>query len=368
VSLVLAGRVASGGRVSEGWIEVEGTVVRTAGTGDPPRRPDERPDGILAPGLCDLQVNGAGGSEVSGAPVDLERIDGVQLAHGVTSYLPTLISPDDAEAEHVLSELRERAADPASPVAGVHVEGPFLSREHPGFHPPERLRIPTDGVPTWFSQPPVRMVTLAPELPGALELIRNLTAHGIVVSLGHSGADAATVQAAIEAGATMTTHIFNAMGGLGHRAPGLPGVALVDGRLGVAVIADGVHVDALVLELIRRAASRRVVLVSDATPAAAAPPGRYAMAGVVIEANGEGPARSPDGTLAGSTLTLDRAVRLWAELTDATLVEAIAAASESPAAAIGLQSPLAPGAPADLAVFDERGYVRQVMRRGRWLP
>jgi N-acetylglucosamine-6-phosphate deacetylase len=367
VSFLLAGRIARGGRLEAGWIEIEGDTVRAVGVGDSPGAPDARPDGILVPGLCELQVNGAGGCEVCGGIADLDRIDAVQLSHGVTSYLPTLISPDDGTAKRVLAELQRRAADPASPVIGAHLEGPFLSPEHAGIHSRERLRLPGDGIPEWLTGPPVRMVTLAPELPGALKLIRDLTERGIVVSLGHSGADAGTVRAAIEAGATMATHVFNAMGPLDHRAPGLAGVALVDERVRVGVIADGIHVDSLVLELVRRAAKARVVLVSDATPAAAAPPGRYEMAGVAIETDAAGAARTPDGTLAGSTLTLDDAVRLWTEMTGATFAEAIAAASESPAAAVGLPAPLAPGSPADLAVFDEGGAVVRVMRRGRWL-
>jgi len=367
VTLLLAGRVATGGSLEQAWIEIDGDVVAAIGAGDPPREPDERTDGILAPGLCDLQVNGAGGSEVCGGIASLDRIDAIQLAHGVTSYLPTLLSPDDATAERVLPELWERASEPASPVAGAHVEGPFLSPQFAGIHAPERLRVPASGVPPWLASPAVRMVTLAPELPGALELIRRLTARGVAVSLGHSGADAATARAAIDAGAAMATHVFNAMAPLGRRAPGLPGVALVDKRLRVAVIADGVHVDALVLELIRRAAQSRVVLVSDATPASAAPPGRYEMAGAAIETDRSGGAWSLDGRLAGSTLTLDEAVRRWTEMTETTLAEAIAAASESAAAVIGLPRPLARGSAANLAVFTDGGAVARVMWRGRWL-
>jgi N-acetylglucosamine-6-phosphate deacetylase len=367
VSPLLAGMLAHGGGVFDGWIEVDGERVTASGAGDPPRGPDERCEGILAPGLCDLQVNGAGGHEVTGGGAALDAIDAIQLAHGVTRYLPTLISPDDATAERVLPELAERAADPASPVAGVHVEGPFLDPHHAGMHPPERLRRPADGVPGWLQSPAVRVVTLAPELPGAVELIGSLTARGVVVALGHSGADAPTVRAAIDAGATLVTHVFNAMAPLDHRAPGLAAMALVDPGLRPTVICDGAHVDPLVLELIRRAAGSRVALVTDATPAAAAPPGRYEMAGVAIESAPEGSARTPEGRLAGSTLTLDAALRGWAALTGASLPEAITAAAEVPAAALGLLTAPTPGAPADLVVLGAQGEVRRVMHRGRWL-
>jgi N-acetylglucosamine-6-phosphate deacetylase len=290
----------------------------------------------MTAGLCDLQVNGAAGVEVTDGAAALDAIDAVQLEHGVTRYLPTLVSPDDATADRVLPELAARAADPASPVAGVHLEGPFLSAEHAGMHPRERLRSPADGVPDWIEHPAVRLVTLAPELPGALELVERLSERGIAVSLGHSGATAAQARQAIDAGATLVTHVFNAMAPLHHRAPGLAGVALTDPRVHVGVIADGWHVHPLVLELIRRAAGGRVFLVTDATPAAAAPLGRYRMAGVEIERDDAGTARTLDGRLAGSTLTLDDAARNWSSMTGATAAEAAAAASDVPAAAAGI--------------------------------
>lgn len=365
--LLLSGVLARGGALTEGWIELEDGRVTASGAGEPARPPDERCEGILAPGLCDLQVNGAGGKEVMEGGAAVEAIDEVQLAHGVTSYLPTLISPDDETARSVLPELAELAADPSSPVAGVHVEGPFLSPAYAGMHPSERLRVPADGVPAWLEAPPVRMVTLAPELPGALELVSSLRARDIVVSLGHSRADAPIARAAIDAGATAVTHLFNAMAPLDHHAPGIAGVALADSRLRVAVIADGVHVDPLVLGLVQALAGPRTLLVTDATPAAAAGAGRFEMGGVTIESAPEGAARTLDGRLAGSTLTLDEAVRRWAALTGATLAEAIAAASELPAAAIGLPAAPSPGAPADLVQLTAEGGVQRVMRGGRWL-
>jgi N-acetylglucosamine-6-phosphate deacetylase len=366
VSRIVAGRIARGGEIREGWVHVDGERITAGGEGPSPRPPDELLDGIIGPGLCDLQVNGAGGHDVIAGGPALEAIDPLELARGVTSYLPTLVSPDDRTAETVLAEIGRRAADPASPVAGAHVEGPFLNPAYAGMHPVERLRVPADGVPAWLASPAIRMVTLAPELPGALELVDRLAARGVAVSLGHSGADAETAEAAIDAGARLVTHVFNAMAPFHHRAPSLPGVGLIDERVRVGVIADGVHLDSLALELVRRAAGERVVLVSDSTPAAAAPTGRYDMAGVSIDAT-PGAARTAAGVLAGSAITLDAAVRSWVELTGATLAEAIAAASEAPAAAVGLPAPLAPGSPADLCVLDETGTVVKVMRRGRWL-
>jgi N-acetylglucosamine-6-phosphate deacetylase len=367
VSVLLAGRLARGGFLSPGWIEIDGERIAALGAGEPPRAPDEEHAGILAPGLLDLQVNGAGGHEVTGGPAALDAIDAVQLAHGVTGYLPTIVSTDDMTVERSLAELAERAADPASPVLGVHLEGPFLARAHAGMHPPGRLRSPADGVPQYVWSDCVRLVTLAPELPGALELVAALADRGVAVALGHSGADAETARAALVAGARLVTHVFDAMAPLHQRAPGLVGVALTDDRAAVSVIADGLHVDAIVLELVRRAAGPRAVLVSDASPAAAAPAGRYRLAGVAIEHTREGHVRAADGRLAGSALTLDAAVRGWVSLTRSSLAEAIAAASEAPAAVLGLPAGLHAGAAADVAVLDDEGTVQRTMRHGRWL-
>ncbi len=284
MTLVLSGRIARGGTLRDGWIEIERGRVTEVRAGRPPRTPDEHHDGIVAPGLCDIQVNGGAGHEVTGGSAALDAIDALELAHGVTSYLPTLVTTDASTAERAVAELEARVADPRSPVAGVHLEGPFLSPAHAGVHRAELMAVPADGVPSYYASSAVRLVTLSPELPGALELVRDLRARGVTVSLGHSGADAALVRAAIDAGAAMVTHVFNAMEPLHHRAPGIVGTALLDARVRVCVIADGLHVDPPVLELVRRLVGRRVVLVTDATPAAGAPEGRYEMAGGSIPA------------------------------------------------------------------------------------
>jgi N-acetylglucosamine-6-phosphate deacetylase len=363
VSVLLAGDLALDGTLAEGWVELDGARLAAAAHGPPPREPDERLDGILSPGLCDLQVNGGGGHEVTDGAAALDAIDAIQLARGVTSYLPTLVSPDDETVERALPELAARMADPASPVVGVHVEGPFLSREQAGMHPVQRLRSPADGVPAWLEHPAVRLVTIAPELPGAVDLIGRLSDRGVAVSLGHSAASAEVATLAIDAGARLVTHVFNAMALMHPRAPGLAGVALTDERVHVAVIADGVHVHRPMLELMRRAVGARAVLVTDATPVTGAPAGRYEMAGVTIELGADGAAHTLDGTLAGSTLTLDRAARNWHEMTGATLAQALFAASQSPAQAARLWT----GLRADLVLLDSAGMVRRAMRGGRWL-
>jgi N-acetylglucosamine-6-phosphate deacetylase len=365
--VIISGRVVRGEQATGGWVEVLGGRIAAGGPGYPPRTADVHHDGLIAPGLFDLQVNGGVGVEVVGGPEAIDLIDARQLRHGVTSYLPTIITTDDATAERAVAELAERAADPASPVAGVHLEGPFLSPHHPGVHRAELLRAPADGLPAYYAHPAVRMVTLAPELPGALALIERLVSRGVAVSLGHSGADAATAERAADHGATLVTHLFNAMTPFHHRAPGLVGWALLSERIEPCVVADGLHLDPLALELIRRAAGDRVILVTDASVAAGAGPGEYVQAGAKIRLLTDGRIVNPEGTLAGSALSLDAAIRGWCGLAGAELAAAIEAASVRPAAAIGLESGLETGDQADLVLLDDYGNIVRVMRRGEWV-
>ena len=355
-----------GGAVAPGWVAVAGGAIADAGVGAPPRPADELVAGILAPPLCDVQVNGAAGHEVTGDDSALDAIEAALAARGIMRVLATVATTDDRTATAAVRRLARRAADPGSVVAGIHLEGPFLSPRYAGVHRPGLLRTPADGVPAYVDDPAVRLVTLAPELPGALELVERLCARGVTVSLGHTGADAETIAAATARGARMITHVFNAMAPLHHRAPGPAGAALVDDRLAVGVVADSHHVDVRVLELIRRAAADRVVLVSDASAGAAAPPGRYRLAGRTIMRGADGGVRDADGRLAGSGVLLDDVLRHWLAVTGATIGEAIEAATARPAATAGLPSELAPGAPADLVELADDGRVLRVMRRGRW--
>ena len=366
--MLIAGTLAVGGELHEGWVEVEGGAIVRCERGDPPGEPDLRHGGVVAPGFVDLQVNGAAGHDAAGSADDLDAIDAAMLARGVTTYVAVLASPDAELAGRAMPELERRAADPASPLAGVHFEGPYISREYIGAHPPERVTDPPDHVPDWMRSPALALVTLAPELPGAVSLIAELDRLGVTVSLGHSGATAWETRAAADAGARMVTHIFNAMTPIHHRETRLPGAALTDERLLVSVLSDNVHVAAPALELVRRAAGDRVVLVSDATPGAHAEPGSYSMSGVEIVRHDDGSVRTPEGRLAGSALTLDAHMRLWASLTSATLGEAIQAATERPASLIGRSARLDRGAPADLVLLDRRSAeVQRVMRRGEWV-
>jgi N-acetylglucosamine-6-phosphate deacetylase len=368
VTTLLAGRLAVGPHIASGWVELSAAGIEATGHGAPPRTPDEHVAHVLAPGLCDLQVNGAAGHEATGDDGALDAIEAALIARGVTRFLATVTTVPDDVAAAAVQRLSRRARDPGSAVAGIHLEGPFLSPEHAGVHPVELLRAPADGIPGCYEDRAVRLVTLAPELPGALELVEQLVARGVTVALGHTGADADTIGRAAALGARMVTHVFNAMAPLHHRAPGPAGAALVDDRLAIGVVADGRHVDARVLELVRRAAGDRVVLVTDASPAAAAPQGTYVFAGRQVVLDADGAVRDAHGRLAGSAALLDDIVVTWLASTRATLGEAIDAAATRPEAIAGLAPSLTPGAPADLVEIRDHGRVARVMRAGRWLP
>jgi N-acetylglucosamine-6-phosphate deacetylase len=364
---LIAGVVATGGDAREGWLDIAGEHVAASGVGAAPGTPDLVHDGVIARGLCDLQVNGAAGVEITAGAAALDRIDAVMLAHGVTSYLPTVVSTDPATATRAVEDIAERMRDPASPVEGAHLEGPFLSADFRGRHRHEFLRSPTEPLPAYYEHAAVRLVTIAPELPGAVPLIGALARRNVVVSLGHSAASYDQAGLGIEAGARLVTHLFNAMPALHHRRPGLVGRGLVDARLGLGLIADGFHIDRRVLSLVGRLAADRVVLVTDASPAAGAPPGRYELAGLVIEGTPEGRAQTLDGLLAGSALLLDEAVRRWRDSAEVPIAAALQAAGERPARFLGLSAGFAPGCLADVVLMTSDGHVEGVMRRGEWV-
>jgi N-acetylglucosamine-6-phosphate deacetylase len=316
--------------------------------------------------LCDLQVNGAAGWNVTDGAAALDAIDAVQLAHGVTSYLATIITTSPDVAGRAVEEIGERVRDPESPVVGIHLEGPFLNPDYGGVHRREFLATPADGEPPYYRSDAVRLVTLAPELPGSLALISSLRDRGVRVALGHTAASAAQAREARQRGASAVTHLFNGMRGFHHRAPSVPGWALGESNVALTVIADGLHVHPAALRLVHRAAASRVILITDASPAAAAPDGSYEMAGVAIHSDG-GSVLDEQSTYAGSALTLDTAVQRWRRFTGAPLAEALEAASERPARFIGLPGGLRVGAPADLVLLGPRGRIGHVMRRGRWV-
>lgn len=365
--LEIGGTLLSGGRELAGTVVVEGGTIAGVVAGRPGSDDvDLMHDGYLAPGLVDLHVNGAGGHSATGDDAGLDALERRLLEAGITSYLPTVITlPADLRVA-AIERLARRVADPGSPAAGIHLEGPLLNPDMARVHDPGLMEDAVEGLPEGFEHPAVKLVTLAPEMPGGRGAVRVLSGRGVTVSLGHSAAGAEEALAAIDAGARSVTHLFNAMPPLHHRAPGLVGAALADDRVSPMVIADGVHVDPLVLALVDRAAGERVVLVSDATAAAGAPEGRYRLAGAPIERRGD-VVVDAEGRLAGSALLLDRCVRRWYDATACPAADAWAAGSDRPAELVGLPHGLAPGAPADLVLLDRALEVERVMFRGEWV-
>ncbi len=244
---------------------------------------------------------------------------------------------------------------------GIHLEGPFISHARRGVHPPQDLLAPTIALFEKFwqaSRGRIRMMTIAPELPGALEVIAEAARRGVFVSLGHSDADLATAERGVAAGARHATHTFNAMRPLDHRSPGILGAVLTNDRVSADIIADGIHLDPTIVKLVADAKGKeQLVLITDATSATGMPDGRYRLGSIEVEVR-DGKCMS-NGSLAGSVLTMDRAVRNLAKFAEWQLPEAVAAASRNPARVAGSanKGKLAVGADADFVVLNKDGEV-----------
>ncbi len=344
---VLAGSrvVTPTGVLTPGVVEIEGDrITAVAPTTGPV------PDRVLAPGFVDLQVNGIDDVDVAHAdPAGWERLDRLLVAQGTTTWCPTLVTaPLDAYPTRLAAIAAAADRPGARPhVAGAHLEGPFLGGRL-GAHPAGHVQ-PVD--PAWIAALPpiVRVVTLGAEVTGAAEAIAAVTARRGLAAIGHSDATLAQATAAVDAGARLVTHGFNAMSPLHHREPGLVGAFLTDDRVAVSLIADGVHVHPAVLDVAFRCKpDGRIVLVTDAVA------WRAGRAGEIDLAPIDGPPRRADGTLAGSRLTMDAAVAFVVHQVGVALDRAVRAASTTPAALLGLgdRGALAPGRRADIVALD----------------
>ena len=330
---------------------------------------------LVVPGFVDVQCNGAVGVDITADPERLWEVAAALPRWGVTSWLPTVVTAPPAIRARALATLRSGPPSGRDDVRlfamplGLHLEGPFLAPERRGAHPAKHLRAPDPSLVAdegWSRQSGVALVTLAPELPRALDVVRELVAAGVVVSAGHSSASAEEATAAIDAGITAVTHLFNAMGPLHHRDPGLAGVALSDERVRVGAIADGIHLHPATVALAARALGDRLCLVTDAVAALGMPAGRVPL-GVLEAFATEDGVRLADGTLAGSDLSLDRAVRNLVAFAGVSLPEAVAAATMAPAALLGLgdRGVIRAGAVADLTLLDAGGAVVATVVGGR---
>ena len=353
-----AGLVIRAGRVTE--------IVADPRDGDLPAG-SRAVGGLIAPGFVDLQVNGGFGSDVGGDPGALEAISRALPRSGVTAYLPTAVSwPLERYAG--LFEAVERAASaPGARILGVHLEGPFLAPSRSGAHDPANLRPVDLGVlAELLSSGRVRVMTLAPELPGALDAIEQIAGAGAVASAGHTEATHDDIVRAADAGLALGTHLFNAMSPLRHREPGAAGALLADRRLRTGLIADGVHVHPAAMRIAYAAkGADGIALVTDLIQAAGMPDGGYSLGGRRVSV-ADGESRLDDGTLAGATVTMDEVVRRAAGFIGIGLEATIRMATSTPAQALGLDriGRIAPGAEADLVLLGPDGVVEETLVGG----
>jgi N-acetylglucosamine-6-phosphate deacetylase len=335
------------GRLVPGDVAVDGERVTAVGLEGANGR------GIAVAGFVDLQVNGFAGVDFLGANGDGYAAAGDALLEaGVTAYLPTFITSDEVDLVTALRAVPARTRGPR--ILGVHLEGPFLSPLRLGTHGLAARRDPDSALlERLLEAGPVRMMTLAPELPGALELIDLLHERGVTVSLGHSDATAAEAHAAFDRGVRTVTHVFNAMRPLAHRDPGIVGAALVRPDVVVQAIVDGVHLDTDIVRLLWRLAGGRLALVTDAIAGAGLGDGTYALGEIEIVV-ADDVVRREDGVLAGSALTMVEAVQNLVEV-DVPLEEALEAATSVPARILGdgRLGRITVGGPADVVVLDD---------------
>ncbi|MBI1376825.1 MAG: amidohydrolase family protein [Frankiales bacterium] len=367
-----------------GWVRVRGSRIAEVGHGlphGPVRDPDgavlDLGDAVVVAGFVDVHCHGGGGHSFGADPSESAAAAAAHLAHGTTTLVASLVTgPLDRTAREVdaLAELVQQGV-----LAGVHLEGPWLSAARCGAHDAALLRAPAPGdVDALVGRDAVRMVTLAPELPGGLDAVRRVVGHGAVAAVGHTDADHATTAAAVAAGASHATHLFNAMRPVGHRDPG-PVVALLAAEdVTLELIRDGVHLDpALTAWLDGCVAPGRLLSVTDAMAGAGLGDGRYELGGLTVVV-ADGVARvGGSGPIAGSVATADVGFRAAAHgpgagaPDDTGLLRASQQASASPARVLGLDHELGQvraGLRADLAVLDPASLrVRRVLRAGTWL-
>ncbi|MCB0930910.1 MAG: N-acetylglucosamine-6-phosphate deacetylase [Mycobacterium sp.] len=375
--LLAADTVLTGSELLEpGWIEVSGALVTGVGSGTPPRPPDVDLGAVtVVPGFVDTHVHGGGGASFAGGVAETATVVDMHRRHGTTTLIASLVTeaPDDLLAQ--VTALAELARDGL--IAGIHLEGPWLAAERCGAHDPALLRDPAPdevGRVLEAGGGTIRMVTLAPERTGGLDAIRQVVEAGAVAAVGHTEATYEQTREAIAAGATVATHLFNAMRPVNQREPG-PVIALLeDPRVTVEVITDGVHIHpALYRHVSHSAGPSRVSLVTDAMAAAGMPDGPYRIGPLAVDVAHGVAHLAGTTTIAGSTATMDRLFRFAVTHSGLPRGEALALAvsqsSINPARALGLPSPaLVPGATADLVILDSDLAVTAVLSHGAWIP
>ncbi|GAA2335551.1 N-acetylglucosamine-6-phosphate deacetylase [Saccharopolyspora halophila] len=370
--LILTGArvVTTRGVLDPGWVRVTGDEIAEVGVGTPPAGPARDLDGHwLVPGFVDIHCHGGGGGSFTALePAQARAAADFHRAHGTTTMLASLVSAPLPELVKQVGALADLVGEGL--LAGIHLEGPFLSHARCGAHDPDALRSPDPesiGQLIEAGRGAIRMLTLAPELPGSRDAVRQLTEAGVIAAVGHTDAVADQVSAAVEAGATVATHLFNGMRGLHHREPGPVGELLDDERVSVELICDLVHLHPTVARLAaEHAGIDRTLLVTDAISATGAGDGTYELGALPVTVS-DGEPRLSDGSLAGSTLTMDVAFANLVRSCGLSVPAAVAATATNPARLLGLSGrvgSISPGATADLVVLDQNLTLRTVLRAG----
>ena len=371
---ILAGaRVITPGQILRpGWVEIQRGRITYTGEGGPPSGASDvvqLSDGWLLPGFIDLHMHGGGGADVTKGAPDMAAAVAFHRGRGTTGTLVSLMAqPVDLLCEQ-LSWAAELAR--AGEIAGVHLEGPFLSAARCGAQRPESLLLPDPAVLRKLleaGQGCVRTVTVAPELAGALDLIGELVANGVVAAVGHTDATYAQAAAGFGAGACLATHLFNAMGSINQREPGAA-IAALDAGVYVEMINDGVHVHDALTRLVARHSPHTLAMITDAISATGVGDGDYTLGDQPVRVEGGAPRLAGTTRLAGSILTMDSALRRAVDRLGINIETASAALSGNPARVLGIADrtgAIVAGLDADLVVLDDELTVSRVMRRGEW--
>ncbi|WP_214414866.1 N-acetylglucosamine-6-phosphate deacetylase [Sphaerisporangium fuscum] len=374
MSITLAdARIVTPAGVHEGWITVEDGRFTHIGQGQAPRDGHSLAGRYVVPGFVDMHTHGgAGGSFPSGDQEEARRVAAFHAEHGTTTIVASLVTAAPADLARATAALAELCDDGL--LAGVHFEGPYIARARCGAHNPSLLRAPSPGEFAGLlkaGRGHVRMLTIAPELPGGLDTVRAAVSEGVIAALGHSDATYDQAREAIEAGCTVATHLYNALPSLHHREPGPIAALLEDERVTIELINDGVHVHPAMLRLASAVAgANRTALITDAMAAAGIGDGTYRLGSLEVEV-ADGVARLVEGgSIAGSTLTMDVAFRRSVQEVGVSIVEAAEMASLTPARVLGLSDDIGSitvGKHADLVVLDDALTVQGVMRQGTWI-
>jgi N-acetylglucosamine-6-phosphate deacetylase len=369
------GRVVTpDGVLEQGWVAVRDGLIAAVGQGAPPEGPTADVDGgWLVPGFVDIHCHGGGGEAFTSAdPARVVKAANAHRRHGTTTLLASLVSRPIPELADQVKALTELVRDDV--VAGIHLEGPFLSAARCGAHDPAILCPPDRASIDRLLDAgggAVRMITIAPELEHGVDAVRHLVGNGVLAAIGHTDATEAQIRPAVEAGATVATHLFNGMRPLHHREPGPIGALLDDERVTVELICDLVHLHPTAVRLAaRHAGVGRTVLVTDAIAAAGVGDGVYDVGGLEVRVVDGVPTLAGGAALAGSTLTMDAAFRNAVQSCGLTIEEAVHATSTRPARLLGLQDrtgELRAGLAADVVVLDAELKPREVMMRGVWV-